>query len=167
MESYSRPLGVSDTPVASPDSRADNRRAVPRDRVLKNAKLVFNDTVIDCSVLDVSAQGARILLRTPMPLPSMIALHLRGGTIYQARRAWTRGLETGFEFSGDPAFDAVTAKMAWPVYEALRDLAPDAVVASLQAHRHFDDPALPALAQQVADAYAALAAALRKRAARG
>ena len=167
MERYNRPVGVGDTPVGSLDSWADNNRSGLRDRVLKNAKLVFNDTVIDCSMLDISAQGARILLRTPMPLPSMVALHLRGGTIYQARRAWTRGLEVGFEFSGDPVLDAVTAKMAWPVYEALRDLAPDAVIASLQAHRHFDDPALPALAQQFADAYAALATGLQKRAARG
>lgn len=167
MKCYDRPTDVSDMPVGSLVLRADNNRAGPRDRVLKNAKLVFNGAVVDCSVLDISAQGARILLRTPMAMPSVVAFHLRGGAIYQARRAWARGLEVGFEFSSDPTLDAVTAEMAWPVYESLRDLAPDKVIASLQAYRHFDDPALPALAQQLADAYAALATALRQRAARG
>ena len=167
MPRYDRLAGVGDMPAGSLDPRPDNNRSELRDLVLKSAKLVFNDAVIDCSILDISAQGARVGLRTPMPLPRMVALHLRGGAIYQARRAWMRGLEVGFEFSSDSTLDVVTAKMAWPVYEALRDLAPDAVIARLQAHRHFDDPVLPALTQQFADAYAALAAALRKRAARG
>ena len=57
--------------------------------------------------------------------------------------------------------------MAWPVYKALRDVAPDEAIARLNALRHFDDPALAALAQQLEDAYKALVTALQQRAARG
>lgn len=153
-------------PDPAPNS-PDYRRAVPRRRVLKSAKLVVNGGVFDCAVLNISARGARVALPGPTPMPERVALHLSGGTIYQARRCWARGQDIGVEFEDAPTLGTIAADRAWPLYEALRDLAPDAVLVKLQAERWFDDPELAQLAQRFSEAYAALAAALCQRAARG
>ena len=146
---------------------ADNQRAEPRKRVLKGAKLVFNGGVIDCTVLDISAKGALVLLPAPMPLPEQVALHLSGGVIYHARRRWGRGQDIGFEFEDAPSLSADAAARALPFYEALREVSPDQILARLQAERWFDDPVLSDLAQELGAAYAALVAALRQRATQG
>ncbi len=146
---------------------ADNQRAEPRKRVLKGAKLVFNGGVIDCTVLDISAKGALVLLPAPMPLPEHVALHLGGGVIYNARRCWARGQDVGFEFEEGSSLSAVAAARALPLYEALRDISPDQILARLQAERCFDDPVLSDLAQELGAAHAALVAALRQRATQG
>ena len=146
---------------------ADNPRAEPRQRVLKGAKLVFNGGVIDCTVLNISAKGARVLLPMPMPLPEQVALHLSGGVIYNARRRWGRGQDVGFEFQGAPSLSAIAAARALPFYEALRDISPDQMLARLQAERWFDDPVLSDLAQDLGAAYAGLVTALRQRATKG
>ena len=143
-----------------------NNRAEPRDHVLKGAKLVFGGVVIDCSVLDISAQGARVSVAASVLMPELVAFHLRGGTVYQARRCWSRGRELGFEFVGIPALNEIAVEAAWLVYEALRGVAPSKVLATLNELRHFDDPALQALAQQLGNAYEALVTALQQRAAR-
>ena len=143
---------------------ADNHRAEPRKRVLKAAKLVFNGGVFDCTVLDISAKGALVLLPTPMSLPQQVALHLSGGVIYNARRRWGRGKEVSFEFEEGPLLSAVAAARALPFYEALRDASPNQILARLQAERYFDDPVLSDLAQELGAAHAALVAALRQRA---
>ena len=126
---------------------ADNQRAEPRKRTLKGAKLVFNGGVIDCTVLDICAKGALVLLLAPMQLPEQVALHLSGGVVYHARRRWGRGQDVGFEFEEGPPLSAVAATRALPLYEALRDISPDQVLAGLQAERWFDDPVLSDLAQ--------------------
>jgi hypothetical protein len=146
---------------------ADNQRVEPRKRVLKGAKLVFNGGVIDCTVLDISAKGALVLLPAPMPLPEQVALHLSGGVIYNARRRWGRGQDVGFEFEEGPSLSAVAAARALPFYEALRDISPDQILAKLQAERWFDDPVLSDLAQELGATHAALVAALRQRATQG
>lgn len=147
---------------------ADNQRAEPRKRVLKGAKLVFNGGgVINCTVLDISAKGALVLLPAPMPLPEWVALHLSGGVIYHARRRWGRGQDVGFEFEDAPSLSAEAAARALPFYEALRDISPDQLLARLQAERWFDDPVLADLAQELGAAYAALVTALRQRATQG
>ena len=143
---------------------ADDKRAEPRKRVLKGAKLVFNDGVIDCTVLDISAKGALVSLSVPMPVPEQAALHLNGGVIYPVRRRWGRGKNVGFEFEGAPSFSAVAAARILPFYEALRGIPPDQVLVGLQAERWFDDPVLSDLAQDLGAAYAALVAALGQRA---
>ncbi len=147
---------------------ADNQRVEPRKRVLKGAKLVFNGGgVIDCTVLDISAKGALVLLPAPMPLPEQVALHLSGGVVYHARRRWARGQDVGFEFEENPSLSAVASAKALPFYEALRDVSPDQILAKLQAERWFDDPVLSDLAQELGAAHAALVAALRQRVTQG
>ncbi len=56
---------------------------------------------------------------------------------------------------------------ALPLYEALRDISPDQILARLQAERCFDDPVLSDLAQELGAAHAALVVALRQRATQG
>lgn len=146
---------------------ADNQRVEPRKRVLKGAKLVFNGGVIDCTVLDISAKGALVLLPAPMPLPEQVALHLSGGVIYHARRRWARGQDVGFEFEEGPSLSTVAAARALPFYEALRGVSPDQILARLQAERWFDDPVLSDLAQELGAAHAALVVALRQRVTQG
>lgn len=146
---------------------ADIQRAELRKRVLKGAKLVFNGGVIDCTVLNISAKGARVLLPMPMPLPEQVALHLSGGVIYNARRRWGRGQDVGFEFEDAPVLSASAATRALPFYEELRDISPDQILARLQAERWFDDPVLSDLAQDLGTAHAALVTALCQRATQG
>ena len=146
---------------------ADPQRAEVRKRVLKGAKLVFNGGVIDCTVLNISAKGALVLLPMPMPLPEQVALHLSGGVIYRARRRWGRGQDVGFEFEDGPSLSAVAAARVLPFYEELRDISPNPILARLQAERWFDDPVLSDLAQDLGAAYAALVAALHQRVTQG
>ena len=146
---------------------ASNSRAELRQRVLKSAKLAFNGGVIDCTVLNISAKGARVLLPMPMPLPEQVALHLSGGVIYNARYRWGRGQEVGFEFEDAPSLSATAAARAMPFYEALRDISPDQVLVKLEAERWFDDPVLADLAHNLGAAHVALATALRQRATQG
>ena len=148
----------------STDDPENTQRAELRKRVLKGAKLVFNGGVIDCTVLNISAKGARVLLPMPMPLPEHVALHLSGGVTYNARRRWTRGPDVGFEFEDAPSLSASAAARALPFYDALRDISPDQILVRLQAERWFDDPVLSDLAQDLGAAYAALVTALRQRA---
>ena len=100
-----------------------------------------------------------------MPLPEEATLHLSGGMAYRARQRWLRGQDAGFEFAEAPLLSTDAAGRALPIYEALRGAAPDQALARLRAERCFDDPTLSELAQRLADAHAALAAALRERAA--
>lgn len=138
---------------------------MPRKRVLKGAKLVFNGTVVDCVVLNITERGARVSMGAPMPLPAEATLHLSGGAVYRGRQRWRRGQDAGFEFADAPALSADAAGRALPIYEALRGAAPDGALDRLRAERCFDDPALSELAQRLGEAHAALATALRERAA--
>ncbi|MGE5365767.1 MAG: PilZ domain-containing protein [Betaproteobacteria bacterium] len=56
----------------------DERRASPRQRRLNAAKIVFNNnaSVIDCIVRDLSPQGARLIVASPVGIPERFDLRI-------------------------------------------------------------------------------------------
>ncbi len=148
-------------------SETEEHRTALRANVVKGAKLVFGGGIIDCVVMDISATGVRVSVEVLLKLPETVAIHMRGGAIYNAKHRWSHGNELGFEFIGPPILEATSAERAWPIYESLREISPDRVMVRLQQWRFFDDAALSSLAQTYEEAYAALATALRQRAAQG
>ncbi len=152
-----------DMPIPDQDPAGHPARRGDRANVLKRAKLVFGGAILDCTVLDLSASGARLTLGAPARLAGEFALQMPGGSVYAARLRWSRGREIGLEFVGEPKLAVAAAVVAGASVQALRGIAPDRVLDGLRAHRHFDDPALANAAQALADAHAALLNALRDR----
>jgi hypothetical protein len=148
-----------------PDPRSIDHypRQDERANVLKRAKIMFGGAVLDCTVLDVSSSGARLLLGTPASLSGEFALHMPGGIIHAARLSWLRGREIGLEFIGGPKLALAAARLASESVQALRGIAPKRILDSLRDHRYFDDPVLADAARALADAHAALLNALQDR----
>jgi len=149
--------------IPDPRSLGHYPRQDERANVLKRAKIVFGDAVLDCTVLDLSSSGARLLLGTPASLSGDFALHMPGGIIHAARLSWLRGREIGLEFIGGPKLALVAARLAGASAEALRGIAPDRILNGLRDHRYFDDPVLADAVQALAGAHAALLRALQDR----
>jgi hypothetical protein len=79
------------------------RRA--RARVLRRGKIVFRRgyAVIDCVVLDVSPEGARLRVGTWLDLPERFELRIESGTAHEALVRY-RNLEViGVQFVEDAA----------------------------------------------------------------
>jgi hypothetical protein len=77
----------------------DNKRQDKREMVIKSAKLVFGDSVIDCVVQNFSASGARVRTASIVPVPEQVSLRLGDGRVFPARRCWSRGMQIGLTFS--------------------------------------------------------------------
>ena len=78
----------------------DDKRGSPRRRVLKSAKIVYNDgySVLDASLQDVSETGARIRLLTPAVLPDEFYLHLADGRKLRVEIVWKNAATLGVRF---------------------------------------------------------------------
>ena len=91
----------------------DDRRKVPRKRVLKEGKIVYADglRVLDCTIRDITPEGAKIVLggATSLP-PEFRILTVASNTIVPVRLEWQRGLSAGVAFAGPE--EPVTAKKA-------------------------------------------------------
>ncbi len=77
------------------------RRANARQRRLNGAKIVFNNnsSVIDCTVRDLSRQGARLLVASPVGIPEWFDLRIdRNGAHYPSKVAWRAGNQIGVSF---------------------------------------------------------------------
>ena len=79
---------------------ATEQRASARPRVLRRARIVFNrgQCVIDCVMLDLSPQGARLRLGAWQPLPDRFELRMENGVVHDARACFRRPGEIGIEF---------------------------------------------------------------------
>lgn len=83
----------------------DDKRYIPRRRVLKSAKIVFADgaMVVDCVIRNLSVGGARLEVPTTMAIPhNFTLLDTHTGRRYNATLAWRRGERMGVEFSDEP-----------------------------------------------------------------
>lgn len=142
-----------------------NRRRAPRTSMLKRAQIVAGEAIYDCVVLDGSADGARIQLQLPMPLPEQVELRFVGGITAPARQRWHRGTEWGLELVEEGRrLNRLQAERAWAAYEALRDGQLDQALRMLREDRCFDDEALREATEAAAEACARLETALRRRA---
>jgi hypothetical protein len=85
------------------------RRASPRQRRLNGAKIVFNNnsSVIDCIVRDLSSQGARLLVASPVGIPDRFDLRIdRNAACHPSKVTWRANDQIGVSFStflGDQA----------------------------------------------------------------
>ena len=83
----------------------DEKRKTPRRRVLKVGKIIFADgmRLIDCTIRDMSDNGARLLIANTVGLPD--AFHLfekSSGMVYPASVVWRQPAAVGVKFDGPP-----------------------------------------------------------------
>lgn len=76
------------------------RRKDPRSRVLRRGKIVFRSgySVIDCVVLDVSLDGARLRVGEWLGLPKVFELRLENGSAHRAEVCYRNMAVTGVHF---------------------------------------------------------------------
>ena len=83
------------------ESGSEHRRA-RRLRTLKEGKVVLSDwTTLDCTIRDINAEGAKIVLggATSLP-PEFRLLTVASNMIAPVRLEWQRGLSAGVAFAG-------------------------------------------------------------------
>jgi hypothetical protein len=81
----------------------DDKRKSPRRRVLKEGRIVFADgmRVIDCTIRDMSTEGARLLIANTVGLPDTFTLYEKStGMPYPASVAWRQSNALGIKFEG-------------------------------------------------------------------
>jgi hypothetical protein len=77
------------------------QRTNPRQRRLKEGRIVFNDkkSLMSCIVRDANAQGARVKIGEPYLVPLEFDLVIRGeGPARAAERVWIKDTEMGVKF---------------------------------------------------------------------
>lgn len=83
----------------------DDKRYVPRRRVLKGGKIIFADgtMVVDCVIRNLSVGGARLDVPATLVLPhAFTLLDVQADRQYIATLAWRRGDQMGVEFTDPP-----------------------------------------------------------------
>lgn len=78
------------------------QRGARRQRALKAAKVVLSNwTMVDCTLRDLSDEGARLVFdgATSLP-PEFRVMIVAAGTMRPARLLWQRGLSAGVGFAG-------------------------------------------------------------------
>lgn len=83
----------------------DERRQVPRRRVLKEGKIVFADglRVIDCTIRNMSPVGARLLISSTLGIPDTFLLYEKTAQmLHQAKVIWRHADAIGIKFDGPP-----------------------------------------------------------------
>jgi hypothetical protein len=84
----------------------DDKRKTARRRVLKEGKIVFADAmrVIDCTIRDLSAEGARLLIASSIGVPDSFNLYEKStGRLYPASVVWRQSNAVGVKFDGAPS----------------------------------------------------------------
>jgi hypothetical protein len=147
------------------NSTADEKRLAIREAVLKAAQIIFDHSVIDCLVLDVSDTGIKVRTAAVVPIPEQVTLRFRGGAIFPAVRRWARGKEVGFSLDVIPSLSEEPAALAWRIYESVRAITIEEPLKLLRHCRFFDDAALRAAAEEAEAGLRRLETALRARAA--
>lgn len=142
--------------------RGDQRRE-RRHAVIKRAKIVFEGSVIDCVVVDVSTCGARVCTSAVVLVPELVVLRFSGGGAFFARRRWSRGMEMGFAFEGPAPLTEHAALLASSVFEALSSHDLEEPIRILRDARFFDDPELGQVTEELEDVYARFKTLLEAR----
>lgn len=138
----------------------DQNRQADRQGVLKRAKLIFQGSVVDCLVLNVSESGFRVQLSAVVPMPERIAVQFSGGATFSAVQRWARGTEVGFGIDGPAQLGTEERAQASELHDSFRARGFDEPLRRLRDLRCFDDPELARLAQEAEAAVQRLEAAL-------
>jgi PilZ domain len=83
---------------------ADNKRIAARQRVIKAAKIISLDrsTMSDCSVKNVSATGAQILVENQAIVPKeFYFFQVKDNQMCSAKVVWRRENLVGIHFTGE------------------------------------------------------------------
>lgn len=78
----------------------DEKRAVPRRRTLKGARIVVNDgfSTFQCTVRNLSEQGAKLQLASIIGIPDQFTLMLDDKQSFACTVIWRRETEIGVTF---------------------------------------------------------------------
>lgn len=129
-------------------SGSNDRRAPGRQAVFKSAKLIYNECVTDCLVLNVSPLGARVQTSVPAPIPEQVRLRFSDGATFLADRRWVGGLDIGFAFDGTASLQDAEAELALKVRAAVQATSIEEPIRLLKSVRFFGDVALQAVAEK-------------------
>lgn len=79
---------------------SEEHRCEARRRVIKGGKVVFNkgQSIINCSIRDLSEGGAKLLLSEVSIMPHSFELHLSDGRVMQCELRWARNGAFGVKF---------------------------------------------------------------------
>jgi hypothetical protein len=83
----------------------DDKRKIARRRVLKEGKIIYADgmRVIDCTIRDMSDNGARLLIANSVGVPETFHLFEKSsGMVYPATVIWRQPSAVGVKFDGAP-----------------------------------------------------------------
>jgi hypothetical protein len=85
--------------MSSELSQSEQRKS-QRLRRLKDGQLVFNDrnSVINCTVGNVSERGAKLIVLEPYLVPAVFELTISGADSKTARKVWFKENEMGVKF---------------------------------------------------------------------
>jgi PilZ domain len=78
----------------------DSRRSEFRRRVIKGGKIVYNkrQTVIDCSIRDLTPGGAKLITQSAQSLPRNFQLEFMDGNVRSCELRWGQGTVFGVKF---------------------------------------------------------------------
>lgn len=102
-----------------------NRRNAVRIRTIRNARIKFGNTNLDCVLLDFSSRGARVNVGSATDIPKKLMIVLHDNSSHNATLRWARDREIGLEFikdSEDSPADAPSAERPDVVSEVGRML---------------------------------------------
>jgi hypothetical protein len=92
----------ANAPAAGAGLIEPDKRRARRQRTLKEGKVLLSDwTAIDCTIRDLTAEGARIVLGGATSLPQEFRLvTVATSTMMPVTLLWQRGLAAGVRFAG-------------------------------------------------------------------
>lgn len=79
-----------------------DRRKFKRARFLMSGILISGDHAIQCVILDLSVNGARIKTPQPTEPSSAVKLNLAGSVELNSEVMWRKGNELGIRFTDEP-----------------------------------------------------------------
>jgi PilZ domain len=91
-------MSASVTCVLAESSMVE-KRATPRQRVLKSGTIEFGGGVIDCTVRNLSTNGAALDVATPVGIPATFNLAIPSdGLRFACRVLWRKDRRIGVKF---------------------------------------------------------------------
>lgn len=78
----------------------EERRRIPRQRTLKGGRIVLNDgfSTFDCTVRNLTAEGAKLIVSSIIGIPQRFALAMQDGRQFNCETIWHTETEIGVRF---------------------------------------------------------------------
>ncbi len=110
--------------LPGPDLQAGGAQEVERRNEVRSplgdrAMLIFGQSALDCTVLDVSTSGAKVRVSAAAVVPKQLILQFQLGNAFAARRLWVIGDQIGLLFDTSAPLIMGSAPVAAAALEAL------------------------------------------------